>query len=483
MVKFLPQVSADVRRNLSRHLPPALRGNSGGATLLFVSAERTLRLDADGDGTLLCEVQEFPLACDTPERLAALVEAALAAGGPPEQAVWVLYDGLALHTLMLPAAQVAGVEGDALLDALRYEVEAAGLVPAGMDLAVAKVASADGMTTFALCLAPADLAESLRRAVRRCGARLAGLGHPAGLPESLSGAETWQRLEYWPALTVGVAGAPGARRWIHAFPAGTPGGASRKEIERWRRIPPPHAVAESLNSRDVLELDTESATGFLLIREGDRQRWLHAWLKVLQRTETQELALFRPVVKPVPEPVWMTLLAVVALLVCLGHYAWHTHQIHAAQTQTETLKKTEADMKTVQDGLKKDEEERGKLEQVSRMRRDNQAAIPQVVQALRQRFARLLYELAMQRGDAVAVESIVSSREGTDVAGVTVDTYEANRLATSVTAGLGRLGWRVEQPTREDLKMFGDGGPWRFAIRLRDEGLAGFAPAAGAKKP
>lgn len=455
-------------------------------TLLCVTLAETVRVDADAEGMPLGESVSRPFDCAVAAKLPEAVDMALAAGPKPGRKLWVLYEGLALHTLLAPTAQVAGMEDAQLEQALRFELDGNGVaVRADERMAIALVGSENAMNSYTLCLAPGGVLDGLRRAASKRGSVLAGLAHPGGLPSSLIGAaDAWLRLEYWGDTVVGVAGlADGQHRWS-VFRSGAQSAQFQRELGRWRKTLREPYAEESLAWRGgasdgLVRHDADwAAVGVWLDRADDRQRWLQAWLKEIVAGEGRaqwSLPMLRPPVFSLPEPAIMAIAGVLALAVCLGHYAWFSHQATVARAETEKLKKAEGDMKTQQEAIRKTEEERGKLEKISRLQDESRDAIPRVVRALKERHGRLLHEVAVHRPDQVVLERLNATREGAELEGVTLDSYQVDKMADMLAGPLAALGWRVEPPVRDDLKTFSGGGPWHFVVKLRDGGLDGFA--------
>ncbi|MCK5190758.1 MAG: hypothetical protein KAR12_11955, partial [Methylococcales bacterium] len=49
-----------------------------------------------------------------------------------------------------------------------------------------------------------------------------------------------------------------------------------------------------------------------------------------------------------------------------------------------------------------------------------------------------------------------------------------NILAGNIEAPLAKVGWKVNPPTKKEMNIFDNGGPWSFEMVIEDLGLEGF---------
>ncbi len=121
-------------------------------------------------------VDDFPL----------LVETALRLGGRRQGSVWVLSTDFWTQTLALPAQTTAGVKNDELGRALGFEAEPfSGLSALETIVGYVPQPGHGAERFFWLTQVPRTLLEQVEYVVERAGGRLAGLGHPGGVPHVL----------------------------------------------------------------------------------------------------------------------------------------------------------------------------------------------------------------------------------------------------------------------------------------------------------
>nr|WP_305906753.1 hypothetical protein [Methylomarinum sp. Ch1-1]MDP4519457.1 hypothetical protein [Methylomarinum sp. Ch1-1] len=82
--------------------------------------------------------------------------------------------------------------------------------------------------------------------------------------------------------------------------------------------------------------------------------------------------------------------------------------------------------------------------------------------------------LANGRDEELVVETIENRNNDIVITGVTLKPQLANQLATYLQDNLPDLNWHVQAPTKKDMALFDDGGPWSFELALIDEGIPGF---------
>lgn len=134
---------------------------------------------------------------------------ALREGGRPGKRVLVLDSEVRLGVVELPSSAVAGLSDKDLADPAAYEAEAiSDLAPGEAVTAVQRRRMADQDDQFLVAQSRRADVTAVAKAVRGAGAKLAGIGHPAGLPEPLGldgpadatdapGDGGWRRVEFW----------------------------------------------------------------------------------------------------------------------------------------------------------------------------------------------------------------------------------------------------------------------------------------------
>ena len=171
--------------------------------------------------------------------LTAAVTHALRDGGRSGRRVWVLDSGVWLGMVELPGGAVAGLPDKDLADPAAFEAEAiSGLTPVEAVTTVQRRRMSDQEDQFLVAQTKRTDVIAVARAVRSAGARLAGIGHPAGLPEPLeldgrAGTTKdggWRRVEFWSESVVLVESVAGR---VGLIPLGvSPQGDWRKMLAR-----------------------------------------------------------------------------------------------------------------------------------------------------------------------------------------------------------------------------------------------------------
>ncbi|MEM9301694.1 MAG: hypothetical protein AAGE01_06265 [Pseudomonadota bacterium] len=202
-------------------------------TVVIRSNGLLLRSDVGGDGSVSSWRGAWP-------ELAAAVTHALTEGGPAGKRVWVLDSSVWLGVVELPGGAVAGLSDQELVEPAAFEAESlGGLEPASAVTAVQRRRMADLEDDFLVVQVPKEEVTAVGKAVRRAKGRLAGIGHPAGLPDALVADELptvprdggWRRVEFWQEQVVLVEAATGSASLIPLDAA--------PEAD-WRRALAPH---------------------------------------------------------------------------------------------------------------------------------------------------------------------------------------------------------------------------------------------------
>jgi len=412
-------------------------------------------------------VEDFP----------SLVEAALRLGPKRAGRVWVLSSEIWTQTISLPMETVAGLAGDELDRSLAFEAEPLSGIGA-FDSRVAHVelpGEAD-QRRFWLTQILASHLDQIEYVVEQAGGRLAGVGHPGGLPrpvtQAATRAGTWRRVELWPEAVICLHAATDHPLVVHVLNTDPKGDRWRADVDGRLSEVPAGATEETLCGTAAVatsELDADQMVNLddqLLLEE-----WLRAWAEQLS-----EKASGAPLVRPPKRPLsagrrrgMAILLSLLALLICVGHYL-----AVQSEKQTTVAKTAELlDPKKQLDALNKQFEERTKKKQSLQAqvdtRRNDLRRCEGVLYAQRQRFARLLGVLAEQGGDGLLVQKIDGSGDEIAVHGVCLRPELANGLAVALDKAVGSLGWEVEPPDKEAQSLRVDGSPWTFEIRLREK--------------
>jgi Tfp pilus assembly protein PilN len=411
-------------------------------------------------------VEDFP----------ALVEAAMRLGPKRAGRVWVLSSEIWSQTLELPSETVSGLAGDELDRALAFEAEPlSGIGAFDSRVSHVELPAASGGRRFWLCQVLNSHLEQIEYLVEQAGGRLAGLGHPGGLPRPIDDATDvdgcWRRIEFWPdavlwlraepnrPLAVQVLNAdPRSDRWRAEWASRleTPTGQEHTETLRGTGVAPDAAVAGDrvVDLNDTLQLEA----------------WLAAWAGQLAK-EQVGLPLVAPPRRPLSAGKLWAVAAAVALFgvaVCVGHYKYLQHREGVLAAEIASLKEPKQELEDATkkaDGLDKQLTE---IRQQTAEQRENLEYFQQVMLAQRRRFARLLAVLARQSNDGLLIQAVEGDGTEVTVHGICLAPELANRLATRLNQELASLGWQVDPPEKEAQVLLTGGGPWKFELRLTE---------------
>ncbi|WP_022949838.1 hypothetical protein [Methylohalobius crimeensis] len=445
-------------------------------TLLYITAERTYRADADGHGKLLGEVEEYDKVCEGVDYLPETVEYVLGKRKPARR-VWLLFDRLESYSLALPTAQVHGIGAAALTQALCFELEAiTGVSVINRQLGYTLCASDDEMRNYWISLIPQRIYDRLQTAIRGLRARLGGVLHSGGLPRPLTegGEVPWLRLEYWPDCAIGVRLLhPGEAPEVLVVPLEGAGGW-QAEVEEWVADHASVSLREQLTAGHTLSLGSEeNQTDLRFDRQQDLQLWLSAWARALVEGEELHIPLIQESRGIDREIAYMVASGALALTVVAAHAGWHTYRKLDYQARTDELKGLEKQIKSLRDGLKSRQDRLDGIQQNMAKLEQHFAHFPELMERLRRRPVRLLENLARQRPEELVLTAIERGESRWIVRGVSLRFDAPNFYATALEPLLEADGWQVAPPTKTDLEMFAQGGPWRFDLVLTDSGLEG----------
>ncbi|MEM8884619.1 MAG: hypothetical protein AAGD14_11155 [Planctomycetota bacterium] len=208
-----------------------------------------LRADmrSDGDPLVSRWRQDWPDA-------ASAVAHALDEVGRASRRVWVLDSDVWLGVVDLPDSAVAGLSDKDLVEPAAFEAEPiSDIRPSDAVTAVQRRRMSGEGDQFLVVQARRADVTAVAKAVRRAGSKLAGMGHPAGLGESLvsdgpsvgtGGSGDWRRLEFWPDSVVLTESSAGRTDLI---PLGIgPGSSWRRALEPLLRQREPAAEPHTL---------------------------------------------------------------------------------------------------------------------------------------------------------------------------------------------------------------------------------------------
>jgi hypothetical protein len=410
-------------------------------------------------------VEDFP----------ALVEAALRLGPKRVARVWVLSSEIWTQILELPSETVSGMASEEMDRALAFEAEPlSGIGAFDSRVSHVELSAAGGGRRFWLCQVLNGHLEQVQYLIEQSGGRLAGMGHPGGLPRPIDGpaaAENWRRIEFWPdavlwlqaessrPLDVQVLNAdPRSDRWRTEWNSRLDARAERAHAETLRGTAwAPGAAADGdriVDLHDALQLEA----------------WLAAWAAHLSQ-ERVEIPLVVPRRRPLGAGKLRAAAAVVTLLaaaICVGHYAYMQHRLNRLEEETTALEEPAQQLATAKKEADALQQQVSELEGEIARRRENLDYFQHVMGSQRQRFSRLLSVLAGHGEDGVLIQGVEGDGQEVIVRGICLRPELADRLAMAVDQGVASLGWQVDPPEKEAQTLRSDGGPWKFHLRLTE---------------
>ncbi|MGR9014979.1 MAG: hypothetical protein ACU83U_15190, partial [Gammaproteobacteria bacterium] len=202
--------------------------------------------------------------------------------------------------------------------------------------------------------------------------------------------------------------------------------------------------------------------------------WLLVWANILVKKDQPAVPVLRYQSKINKDVVLMASGGTVALLICVSHLIWHLHQASYFTNEFTALQKIETSMTSMRKSMNADRDKRDKLKaKIDKLKGDTET-LPRLINGLQHRPAQLLKALAKGRPENLLVESIAVDKDEVKISGVSLDAVSANELSSYLEKQLLALGWSVIAPTKKNMELFVDGGPWEFEIKLLDLGADGF---------
>ncbi len=459
----------------SKFLAALPRTQRAANTLLYVSPSRAVRLDTDRQGQAVGEVEAVDKLCPAVDDLLEVVEVAFHQR-PPGRRLWLLYSGIETHSLTLPAAQVHGIGGAALTQALFFEIEAlTGVSMVNRSIGYTITTSPDEeMRSFWVTLLPQRLFDRLVTTAHKLGARLKGVLHPGGLPAPVTAPlePPWLRIEHWPEQKLCLA----VRRRdeppeVVIIPLEGLTRAAQKEFDEWVEDHPASVFArEALYADHKLGFGLEEGAAVDLSQPETLKSWLSAWAKVLT-AESGQTPLIRTTPKVAREIVYLTASGALGVVIVGMHASWQTYLKWDYQRKTQELQAIEKRMEEYNQGIKARTEKLDALSQAIALFGDDWEQWSALIAKIQARPIGILETLAWTRPPTIVLTELRTDREGWSIAGVSVDFSAPNAYAAALQEKLARLGYQVAAPTKSDLKYAPSGGPWRFELKLADLGL------------
>lgn len=443
-------------------------------TLLFITEIKTFRVDVDKAGVLFGNAEMIAAVCPNPAKLAECVSSIAANSRPFGRKVWLLYVRLPITLLSIPSMQVEGVDEAALMQALQFELEGlTGQSSLDMQLAYQLLSNKDEMSSYWVSRINQLYFEDVQQSVKKAGSTLGGLLHPAALPLSIDNPERqdWLRMECWPTQLVALRNHP-----EHGFNIRLFSFDSRHwqtELEHWLTEQGKAPYSETLLNNKI-ELLPETAFNLHLNDAEHVADWLLVWAGVLAKKDLPAVPVLRYQSKINKDLLLMASGGSVALLVCVGHLSWHLYQANHFTAEFAALQKVETSMISLRKALTDNQDKRNKLKEKIDKLKGNSETLPRLIKGLQHRPAQLLDALARGRPENLLVESIAVDKDEVKIGGISLDATSANELSNYLEKQLSALGWSIIAPTKKNMELFVDGGPWEFEIKLLDLGVDGF---------
>ncbi|MEM1210694.1 MAG: hypothetical protein AAGI68_00195 [Planctomycetota bacterium] len=448
--------------------------------------------------------------------VASAVDHALGEGGKPGKRVWVLDSEVWLGVVDLPAGAVAGQSDKDLAGPAAYEAEAlSDLSPIEAITAVQRRRMVDQGDQFLVTQARRTDVTALAKVVRQAGAKLAGLGHPAGLPaaldmgDSAGGAQDadragWRRLEFWAqavVLTESVGGRLGLvplgvgprsdwRRSLAPLLRGrAPVAADQTLIgpgvqvrggTQWRESTAGEGTARWLAAGEDPGDEDDGVPTWDLADEASATQFAQAWAGRLAAMDPAGGAMTPTLRPPKPQAARWPAAVVGVLALALTVYAVVSLRDQATQRIAE-LDGQLAEAQQVQDALG----ERRKLadqakadvrtkqraitgleSQQAKLIRQRQAAVQSAIVQVdrREALSAVMTALTRASSDATMIQSIDHGSPRHDITGMAASPEAATRLARDVSRQL-RGFWVVSppqiEPETETVQV-----AWRFTITI-----------------
>ncbi len=443
-------------------------------TLLFIADDKSWRVDCDNKGIFLSEIEVFQAGCKHTAKLGNCIENITKDSDKFGRKLWLIFSRLPSTILSLASLQVRGLDDESLMQVMLYELESM-TGQSAMDtlLSYQFLGSQHDMSDYRVSYIDQLEYEDMVTAIKKSGGQLAGLVHPAGLPQCLSNpeADDWFRIENWASQLVTVRDHPidGLSTQIYS-----------KELSTW------HANLEQDMAQAVAPLFSETLTNFDLellpetevildiTKDDDLSVLINAWATCLIVANDCPVPLLKTVSKINKDLMFMVGGGVAALLLCSLHFGWHTYQKNYYEVERDSLKTLETTINKVRTTVSDLKKQRSELKRKQTEIESDSTTIPTLLEALKKRPSHLLYALAKGSNEGLMIESIDHQGDKVIVRGITLKASYANKLALHLNDQLANLGWQISPPEKVDMALLVEGGPWEFSLQLNDLGILSF---------
>ena len=444
-------------------------------TLLYITEVKTFRVDTDRKGVMVGEVQVIDVRCESANALPSAIESIISESEALGKTVWILYARLTTYQLTLPAVQVAGVDDEILQQALQFEYEAlTGNSLSNSQLAYHFLGTVDEMSSYWINMLATETFDDVVKKLKKASCKLGGLTHPGGFPGLLSGTEdaSWLRIECWPNTVFALTKNPEEGFSLQIFPSGEDSNW-QEQVDHWMLEAGSVEKSEAIMNNQLEYIPTTDENYHLTL-DGALVFWMGQWVQYFITEEAPNVPLLNTKTSINMELVYMIGGGVAALILCSSHALWMTYQTNEAVYQFEQLTKAEKDLKSYRDGLNKNRDKLTELQKQVDTIGGNINVIPAALKGLQQRPAELLKHLADDSPEDLVIEAISIEGALITISGVSLQATLSNILAGNIEQPLAKLGWKVNPPTKRELNVFENGGPWAFDLVIEDLGLEGF---------
>lgn len=443
-------------------------------TLLFITEAKTFRIDVDKTGVIIGQPEMIAFKCVNTSALAECVSFISTNSSPLASKTWLLFVRLPISLLSIPSMQVQGVDEATLLQALQFELEGLnGQRPQEQLLAYQLLSDKDEMSQFWISQTDKIHFDEAYQAVKKAKSRLEGLLHPAALPKALHNWEEpdWLRFECWSTQLVALRNHPenGLDMQIISFDDRY----WQSQLEKWFELQGQTEHTETLLNNKIEMLPHTSITVHLSDIE-PVANWLSLWAQFLINNDSLSVPVLRHHSKVNADLLLMASGGVGALLIVLSHAGWNLYQTKNYTQQVENLTKVETSINAARKTVNEDREKIEKLKVRIENLKKTSNVLPDLTKGIQNRPAKLLEALAKGRPENLLVETLLSEKDEIKITGLSLDAISANTLSSYLETELKPLGWLVAAPTKKNLEVLKEGGPWEFEIKLTDLGMDGF---------
>jgi hypothetical protein len=432
-------------------------------TVLLITRNVIARADFARDHALVKlwsqarpDVQEWPM----------LVEIALGLGPRAGGKVFILSSDLWTQTLTLPNVSTANMSQEELASALNFEAESlSGQSAFESTVAVQTLPASHGYWIVQPRTADFEQADKI---IGEAGSRLAGLGHPGGLPFHLSGSDktaSWSRIEFWPDAVLLLRGDSQGQTLVQVLNADPQTGRWKAEWDAWRQQDGGTHLTEALAGPGVIGTVPNVAKAMSLESDSELAAWLTAWVKCLDG-KTASVPLLRPAKKPMATALRCVIAAALAALVlvgCWSVYNWLDNSTRAAAAEWKQIDDKNKQLASVQ---KQVDESKGKQKDLQAQTAGLESSL-KVLGTHRHRLARFLTKLRELHPEHLYVEKIDLEAGEPHLFGHCLQPELADQFANQLAQALADQGWEVQSPKKKALKTAVNGAPWSFEIQLK----------------